>query len=249
MARRRSRVREIDFTGVKSGGSRLSPEGRYAAKIVDVEEKEGQQSGEPYWGITWEITSKKNNGLEVRFDTYSLQPQSLFRLKGLLEALGQEVPDSKMDVDIDDLLGEECIIEVMDSKQERGIFSRVVGVYPLEDGQTVDDENDAPKDRKETRGGGRRTKDEDEEEEADDRRGPRRARSDKDGVEDEEGDEKDTRRSSGSRKLKKGAEVSFRDEKGKKKKGTVLKIDGDMATVEDDEGELEIETSELTVLD
>jgi len=240
--RRKSNVIEVDFTGVESGG-RSVPDGRYKAKIIEWEEKEGKESGEPYIQVNWEITSDKCEGAKVRFDNYSLQPQALWRLKGLLEALGEEVPDSAMDLDMDEFVdGPECIIEVTNEKNQEGKqYPRVTGTAPLEDGGTVDEEDEG--DTKPARG--RKPKEESDEDERP-KRGRRAVKEEED---DDEEDKEDTPKSSGSRKLTKGAKVKFRDEKGKLHKGTVEDIDGDTATVTDDADETwEIDTEDLTVL-
>lgn len=246
-------VISVDFTGVKSGGAAV-PDGRYAAKITAVEQKEGKESGEPYVELTWEITSKKCNGREVRFDNYSLQPQALWRLKGLLEAMEVEVPDGEHDIDFDELIsdGTECIIEVTGETSPNGDrkYARVTGHAVLSDGNTVDDEeDDDPQDRgtsgrkdREARG----SKDED-----DDPPARRRKDEDEDDLPKRRGqkDEDEDDPPSGNKKVKKGAKVKFKDEKNKLTKGTIESIDGDTATVvTDDEDTYEIDIDELTVI-
>lgn len=257
-AKRRAKgnVISVDFTGVKSGGATI-PDGRYAAKITAFEQKEGKESGEPYLELTWEVTSKKCNGREVRFDNYSQQPQALWRLKGLLEALEIEVPDDEMEIDFDEIISDEteCIIEVTSQTSPDGDkkYARVTGHAPLSDGNTVDDEED---DETPARGKKRPAKDEDEEdepphraskkpkdeEEDDDPSPPRR------GKKDEDVDDEPPARST-NKKVKKGAKVKFKDEKNKLTKGTIESIDGDTATVvTDDEDTYEIDVEELTVV-
>jgi hypothetical protein len=240
--RKKGNVISLDFTGVKSGGATI-PDGRYAAKIVAVEQKEGKESGEPYLELTWEVTSKKCNGREVRFDNYSQQPQALWRLKGLLEALEVEVPDGEVDIDFDEIISDEteCIIEVTGQTSPDGDkkYARVTGHAPLSDGGTVDDEED--EDEKPARGK-KPAKDEDEEE---DDTPPRRKKAAKD----EEEEEEDEPPRSASKKIKKGAKVKFKDEKNKLTKGTIESIDGDTATVVTDaEDTYEIDIEELIAI-
>src|ERR1700761_3709579 len=174
-------VVSVDFTGVKAGGATV-PDGRYKAKITAVEQKEGKESGEPYIQATWEITSNKCNGREVLYDNYSLQPSALWKLKGMLEAMGVEVPDGEQDVDFDELISDEteCIIEIVGEKSPDGdrTYARVTGCAPLEDGNTVDDEDeneeDDPKPKKRGTTSGKTSKpargkpaDDDDEEEDD----------------------------------------------------------------------------------
>lgn len=254
--KRKGNVDTLDFTGVKAGGSTI-PAGRYKAKIISAEMEEGRQSNEPYRSVTWEITSEKCNGREIRFDNYSLQPQALWRLKGLLEAMEVEVPDGEMDVDWDDLIDSEteCIIEVMLEASQNDPakkYARVVGHAPLSDGNTVDDE-DGEEDPKPRRAGKKEEDEEerprrrakDEEEDADEDKPKRRGKAAKD--EEEEDADEDEKPKGG--KIKKGARVKFKDEKNKLTKGTIKSIDGDTAVVEsDDEDQYEIGIDELTVI-
>jgi Protein of unknown function (DUF669) len=251
-ARRKGNTISVDFTGVKSGGATI-PDGRYTGKIIAVEQKEGKESGEPYLELTWEVTSKKCNGREVRFDNYSLQPQALWRLKGLLEAMEIEVPDGEQDIDFDEIISDEteCIIEVTGEKNSEGkTFARVTGHAPLSDGNTVDDDEEA-EDAKPARR--KPAKDEDEDDEPPKRRGkkdededepPKRRGSKRDEEEEEDEDEKPS-----SKKVKKGAKVKFKDEKNKLTKGTIESIDGDTAVVVTaDDDTYEIDVNEFTVI-
>ena len=251
-SKRKSNVISVDFTGVKSGGATI-PDGRYAAKIIAVEQKEGKESGEPYVELTWEVTSKKCNGREIKFDNYSLQPQALWRLKGMLEAMGVDVPDGEQDVDFDELISDEteCIVEITGQASESGdrTYARVTGHAHLDDGNTVDDAEDEEDEKPKTR---KRPKDEEEEEEPPKRRKPkdeeeeeeppkRRGKPSKD---DDDDDDKPV-----NKKLKRGAEVKFKDEKNKLKKGTIESIDEDVAiVVTDDDDKYEISLEDLTVV-
>lgn len=261
--RRKGNTISVDFTGVKSGGATV-PDGRYTAKVTAVEQKEGKESGEPYIELTWEVTSKKCNGREVKFDNYSLQPQALWRLKSLLEAMEIEVPDGEQDIDFDEIISDEteCIIEVtgQDSPDGERKYARVTGHAPLADGNTVDDEaeeeEDNQKESKATRGGKKSsTKDEDEEDdEPPKRRKPAKDEDEEDeppkrrGKKDPDEDEDDEPKPS-SKKVKKNAKVKFKDEKNKLTKGTIDSIDGDTAIViTADDSTYEIDLDELTVI-
>jgi Protein of unknown function (DUF669) len=257
-ARRKGNTISVDFTGVKSGGATI-PDGRYTGKIIAVEQKEGKESGEPYLELTWEVTSQKCNGREVRFDNYSLQPQALWRLKGLLEAMEIEVLDGEQDIDFDEIISDEteCIIEVTGEKNSEGkTFARVTGHAPLSDGNTVDDDEeeeekparrkpakDEDEDDEPPKRRGKKDEDEEDEDEPPKRRG-RPAKGEDEDDEEEEEDEKPP-----SKKVKKGAKVKFKDEKNKLTKGTIESIDGDTAVVvtADDET-YEISVEELTVI-
>lgn len=243
--RKRGNVTSIDFTGVESGGATV-PDGRYAAKLLEVDQLEGKESGEPYLEVTWEITSHKCQGRKIKFDNYSLQPQALWRLKGMLEALGVNVVDGAMDIDWDDLIKdeEECILEIVGKEGNDGDrkYARVVGIAPLSDGGTVDDEADDPpaRGKERPRAVDRSRRDEGDGEDGNDRRSSRRPRDD---------DNDDNKPRGANKRLKKGAEVKFRDEKGKLKRGEITDINKDTITVETDDQEVyELETDEVTVV-
>jgi Protein of unknown function (DUF669) len=253
--RKKGNVTTLDFTGVKSGGG-APPDGRYKAKIIEVSQEEGKDSGEPYMQLTWEITSDKCNGREVRFDNYSLQPQALWRVKSLLEAMGVEVPDGEHEVDWDELVSDEteCIVELTGEARDGKTYARVTGHFPLEDGNTVDDdEDDKPARRKKPAKDDaddddeppkRRGKPADDDDDDDDEPPKRRGRKDDDDDADDD-DAKPVR----SKKIKKGAEVKFKNEKNKLVTGTIESIDGDQATVvTDDDDAYEIDLEELTVI-
>lgn len=240
--RRKGNKVTIDFTGVKSGGT--IPEGRYKAKIIAAEQKEGKESGEPYTELTWEITSDKCNGREVRFDNYSHQPTALWRMKALLEAMGVQVPDGEHEIDWDEMISDEteCIIETTHEKRESGTYSRVTGWDVLDSGNTVDDEEE----EKPARRAKKKPAAVEEEEEEPPKRVTKKSKDEEEESEEEEEEEE----APASKKVKKGARVKFKDEKNKLRKGKIVSIDGDQAVVEADDGDdsYEMDLEELTII-
>lgn len=242
--RKNARTVTVDMEGVQSGGMSV-PDGNYTAKIEEVEHTESKSSGEPMLVLKWRVTSKKGKGT-LLYDNISLQPQALWRLKMLLEGLDMEVPDSSMDLDLDELEGQETDIQVTNETYEGKKRSRITAYGDSassdEDAEEEDKEAEKPlhrssgKPSKPSGGKSSKTSDDDEEEDEDD------------DAEDTRADNRSSHKA-GLKKLKKGAEVRFKDEKNKPVKGTVISINGDLATVEDDdEEEWEVEVSELTVI-
>lgn len=78
----------VDFTDVESGG-RSVPDDNYLLEVVSVEEKESQE-GNQYLAWKWKVAEGTYKGVTV-YDNTSLKPTALWRLKGLLEAMGEEV--------------------------------------------------------------------------------------------------------------------------------------------------------------
>lgn len=103
---------EVDFSGVESGGSRHVEDGEYLAQVVSVEQQEGESSGQPYLAWKWKIIEEGDAKNATVYDNTSLTPQALWRLRNLLESIGEEVPDGRMRLVLDKYVGRKCRIEV-----------------------------------------------------------------------------------------------------------------------------------------
>jgi hypothetical protein len=97
-------VLNLDFTDVESGGGIL-PAGTYQARVKSVEVKAGQKADYLNWcfqaegGVAYLMTSLADN--------------ALWKLKGVLEALGAEIPQSKVKLDTDKFIGKAGTIHVV----------------------------------------------------------------------------------------------------------------------------------------
>lgn len=80
----------VDFTGVESGGGRSLPDGDYDFVVDEVTEEIGESSDEPYLKWVLKVASGSHRGVKV-WENTSLQPQALWKLRGLLEAMGHQV--------------------------------------------------------------------------------------------------------------------------------------------------------------
>ena len=129
----------IDFEGVEAGGKAI-PDGSYLAEVVEVEERESQ-SGNDNLNWKWKITGGPAKGA-VLFDNTSLQPQALWRLKGLLEVLGEEVPDGAMDLDLSSLVGREALLEVTNETYEGKKRPRITGFADPEGAEETGEEEE-----------------------------------------------------------------------------------------------------------
>jgi hypothetical protein len=99
-AKKKSRVVKVNMEGVETAV--LVPEEDYLIVPAKVTKEVGESSGKDFLAWEFEITSGKMKGKTLFYNT-SLQPQALWNLRGVLEAFGQEVPDSTMEVDLDAL--------------------------------------------------------------------------------------------------------------------------------------------------
>ena len=106
---KRGNVLKVDMTGVEAGGV-LIPQGNYSVEVEDVEVKNGQ-TGKPNLSWKFTIMEGKFKGSKLFYNT-SLQPQALFNLKRVLLCLGVEVPDSTMNLDLSEVIGLSCDVEV-----------------------------------------------------------------------------------------------------------------------------------------
>ena len=220
----KSRTVSIDFEGVEAGG-RACPDGTYEAEITSVTEEESS-AGNDMLVAKWKILSGKGKGAVI-WDNLSLTPQALWRLKGLLEALEIEVPDGTMDIEIEDLVGQTCTIEITNETYEGKQRPKVTGYGSPGEAEEKDEEEEKPK----KRGAKSASKDEDDDDKDDD---------------DNDKDPPARNKKTGKAKFKEGSKVTFEDEDGKTVKASIVEIDGDTATVEDRNGDqFELDVSDL----
>jgi hypothetical protein len=161
MARRSSSSKKkaggltVDFghPDAQGGGGRVRvPEDDYRARIKTVKRETSEKSGNPMLVITFVGVEGKLKGKEFR-DYFSLMPKALFKLRQLLEALGEEVPDDKLSVA--PLLkraiknGTEFGVTMTDEEYEGRIRSRPTDYLDLETLEESEDEDDEDDDEEE----------------------------------------------------------------------------------------------------
>lgn len=110
---------KVDMRGVSSRG--ICPEGIHKVRAQKVTREISEKSAKPY--LAWEFRTP--NGYILYYNT-SLQPQSLFQLKNVLLALGYEVPDAVLKLDLGDLKGREAYVEVKHEVYEGKKRARIV---------------------------------------------------------------------------------------------------------------------------
>src|SRR5690606_38583030 len=132
---KKSRIIEIDMTGVEVGG-RLCPEGIHKVRVEEVTPEISARSEKPY--LAWKFRTV--DGSYLLYHNTSLQPQALFNLKQVLIALGVEVPNSVMKLNLDKLFGKECYAEVEHEIYEGKKKARIVDFWAK--GVVKEDEED-----------------------------------------------------------------------------------------------------------
>jgi len=216
---KRGKKVSVDFSGVESGGGRAIPDGNYTLTVVKITEEESSE-GNPYLKWQYKVADGKLKGATV-YDNTSLQPQSLWRLKTLLECLGEDVPDSSMELDLAEYVGKSVDAEITNEKYEGKDRPRVTGFIGAEG--TADKSDD----------------DADDSDDSDD---------DSDDSDDEEETSKKKpakKTPAKTSKFKEGQKVTFEDG-GKTLTGVITALDGTTATVDVKGEEWELETSELS---
>lgn len=103
-------VLNVDFTGVESGAGYL-PAGSYKARVKSIEVKSGNKADYLNWCF---VSIEPGSEGGVGYLMTSLADNALWKLKGVLEALGAEIPQSKLKLDTDKFIGRVGTIHVVD---------------------------------------------------------------------------------------------------------------------------------------
>ncbi len=145
------RVISVNFDGVEKGRSKQPvPEGFYLVKVKEVEEETSAKSGQPYLKWTFEIVEPAKYKSKYLWYNTSLQPQALFNLRNLLEAMGMEVPDSIVNLNLDDYMDLELCVEVEIGSYEGKKKNEIVDLLTVEDyydeEETEDEEDEEEED-------------------------------------------------------------------------------------------------------
>lgn len=213
----------VDFTDVDAGGIEVA-DGKHPA-LVKACDLETSDNGE-YLAFKFRLTGDQPATV---FDNCSLQSQALWRLRGLLTALGIETPDGPFRLNRKDLLDLPIELEIVNEEWEGRQKPRVVGYAMLDedDFEQEPEQEPEPEPKPARRGRGRPPKTEKAEEKTTTRR--RRPKQPK-----EEGPQV-------------GDKVTFEDE-GEVFEGKILEVDQTtvvVVTEDDEEWELKISDVEL----
>lgn len=130
----------IDLSGVEVS-RKVIPEGTY--QVVVNEAKMGKsKEDKPKVAFEFEVSEGPNKGFKL-FENCSLQPQALFKLKSLLMALEVDIPDGAFDLNLKDLIGLTCEVEVGHEVYEGKKRARILEfINPAESGEDDDEDDD-----------------------------------------------------------------------------------------------------------
>lgn len=141
-----SKKLKLDFTGVEAF-NRPSV-GEHVAKITSADIK--QSSGGNDMIVCRFTVTKGNDKDSSVMENFSLSENSLWKLKGMLQAIGLKC-DGKVQLDLDKLVGKTCIINVIDDEYNGSIRARIDAYKKLaaaadEDAEDEDEEDDIDED-------------------------------------------------------------------------------------------------------
>jgi hypothetical protein len=142
--RKKSNVITVNFKGVEGRGV-LLPEGEYPAEVTDCSQEDGANA--PYLKWEFTITAGEFKGRKAWTNT-SLAPQALWNLRGLLEAMGVEIPDSEYDIDLSEAIGSNLNIVIGHEEYEGRDRARVNDYAPYNVGDEDEEEDEKPKSKK-----------------------------------------------------------------------------------------------------
>lgn len=99
----------VDLSGVEASRKAI-PEGTYEV-VVNEAKTANSREGNPMIAFEFEVTEGAHKGAKL-YENCSLQPQALFKLKSVLLALGMDIPNKAFDLNLRDLVGLTCEVEV-----------------------------------------------------------------------------------------------------------------------------------------
>lgn len=172
MARRsRRRSMSVNFEGVSTeGGARIKEEGEYLLEVEACEAHSSQKNEGLKW--TFKVAKGDFKGAKVRLYTM-FNPESLWKLRQILEALGNDIPDSEYDIQPDEYVGQQMMGEIYLERFEGKKTAKLGEFWPT-DGKEEEEDDTVSKSR------GRKGDNEDEDERS------RRSRSSRAKVEEDE---------------------------------------------------------------
>ena len=136
----------VDMAGVET--RKHIPEGDHTMKAVEATVEDGNEH--PYISWVFEITEGPAKGGKV-YDNTSLAPKALWRLRTVLEAMGIEVPEGRLTIELGEWVkeGNEFIGTIEHEKYEGKTKARIVDIFPKDATGEADDEDEDEEDEEE----------------------------------------------------------------------------------------------------
>lgn len=129
----------VDLSGVEASRKAI-PEGTYEVVVNSASQKDSRD-GNPMIAFEFEVAEGAHKGAKL-YENCSLQPQALFKLKSVLMALGIEIPNKAFDLNLRDLVGLTCEVEVGHEVYEGKKKARILQYNDPEESTEADEEDE-----------------------------------------------------------------------------------------------------------
>lgn len=129
----------VDLSGVEASRKAI-PEGTYEVVVNEATQK-NSRDGNPMIAFEFEVAEGAHKGAKL-YENCSLQPQALFKLKSVLLALGMNIPNKAFDLNLRDLVGLTCEVEVGHEVYEGKKRARILQYNDPEETQVDDSDED-----------------------------------------------------------------------------------------------------------
>jgi len=130
----------VDLSGVEASRKAI-PEGTYEVVVNEATQK-NSRDGNPMISFEFEVQEGPHKGAKL-YENCSLQPQALFKLKSVLLALGIDIPNKAFDLNLRDLIGLTCEVEVGHEVYEGKKRARILQYNDPEDSEEEEEEEDS----------------------------------------------------------------------------------------------------------
>lgn len=134
----------VDLSGVETSRKAI-PEGTYEVVVNEATQK-NSRDGNPMIAFEFEVTEGAHKGAKL-YENCSLQPQALFKLKSVLLALGMDIPNKAFDLNLRDLVGLTCEVEVGHEVYEGKKRARILQYNDPEESQEEDSDDESVEDK------------------------------------------------------------------------------------------------------
>ena len=109
--------------------------------VVNEAAQKDSRDGNPMIAFEFEVSEGTHKGAKL-YENCSLQPQALFKLKSVLLALGMDIPNKAFDLNLKDLIGLTCEVEVGHEVYEGKKRARILQYNDPEDTEEEDSDED-----------------------------------------------------------------------------------------------------------
>lgn len=134
----------VDLSGVEASRKAI-PEGTYEVVVNEANQKDSRD-GNPMIAFEFEVTEGAHKGAKL-YENCSLQPQALFKLKSVLMALGMDIPNKAFDLNLRDLVGLTCEVEVGHEVYEGKKRARILQYNDPEETQEEETDDESVEDK------------------------------------------------------------------------------------------------------